>query len=150
MKNLFLSSLFLALFTFAFSVDSNAQDSIASTTTSTTTSSTTTVEVNDDGNIKKLIISESETDISYRMTCRFNKNKTSEIRSYLSSLLGEHDLEVSNTRQVWKHLPDGATIEGLEIVLRNGYFSIKAKDGCCPGDMEELKAMGEDIKNILE
>ena len=142
MKNLFLSSLLIALFTLTVTTNGTAQDSYASTSTH--------VEVNDEGDVKKLIITETETDNSYRFSVRFSKGKTDEIRSYLSGLLGGHDYEVGNVRQVWKHLPDGATIEGLEITLRNGHILIKAKDGCCPGDMEELKAIGEDIKSILK
>lgn len=148
MKNFILNALLLSFFALSFSTKTNAQDSVASSTSSSTRTTTST-EINDKGAIKKLIITESETDKSYRMSCRFNKEKTAEIRSYLSGLLGEFDREVGTVRQVWKHLPDGEILDGLDITLRDGQFSIKAKDNCCPGDMEELKDIAEDIKSML-
>ena len=142
MKNTILSFLFATLSCFVFLPNIGAQESFASTRIQ--------IETNGDGPVKRFSVSESGTDNSYQMNLRFSKKNTAQIKSYLAGLLGNADLEVGTVRQVWKHMPDGAIIEGLEITLREGRFSINAKDGCCPGDMDELKAISEDIISMLE
>ena len=149
MKNIILSSLFAAMFSFALLPNIQAQDSVTSSQTRTHTHTHIDIQ-DDDGPMKWLRISESETDNSYEVSLRFTKENTVKIRKYLAGLLGDTDSEVGGVRQVWNHMPDGAIIDDLKITLREGSFSIKAKDGCCPGDMDELKAISEDIVSMLE
>lgn len=143
MRNFFLPAFFFVLLSLSFVVDVNAQDNKSNV------NSHVDIEIDDDGNVSKLVITEMETDKSYKLNIKFNDEKSADVRRYLDGLLGNPDREVGGVRLVWNHLPDGAEIEGLNIILRDGHFSIKAKDGCCPGDMEELKDIGEDIKSIL-
>lgn len=141
MKNLFVKSIFLFCF-FVLGTTSSFSQSSAS-------SNSHHYDSGKDKESDRTSISVTETDRTYQFVCRFNKRKTNTLQNYLNETLGKADKKVGRVRQVWTHVPGKKTSNKMEITLREGHFSIKAKDGCSDSTMEELKAIAEDIKSIL-
>ena len=141
MKNTIQNILAITLLIFVFCQNSAAQDMAFIDHSA--------FETKKERPLKALVVTELETDKSYRFSCRFHKEKTQAVRSFLEEKLGEYLSAPETTVHEWFHLPSGLAVEELEITLREGRLLIKASDGCCPEVREELKDLLGDIKKLF-